>query len=114
LNDRLFAFLEDATDRGLIEDATVASSTAQAQALWALRENISEAQKHFGGSIKHDVSVPIASVPPSSPRSSRRSRRRFPAPGCAPSAISATATSIATSINRWEPTRRRSSPAGTR
>lgn len=63
LDDKLFHFLEDATERGLIQDATVASSVAQAKALWALRENISEAQKHFGGSIKHDVSVPIASVP---------------------------------------------------
>ena len=63
LGDELFAFLEAATARGLVEDATVASSLAQARALWALRESISESQKHFGGSIKHDVSVPIASVP---------------------------------------------------
>lgn len=63
LNDKLFHFLEKATEKGLVEDATVPSTLAQAKALWALRENISEAQKHFGGSIKHDVSVPIASVP---------------------------------------------------
>ena len=63
LDDKLFQFLESATERGLVEDATVASSLAQAEALWALRENISEAQKRFGGSIKHDVSVPVASVP---------------------------------------------------
>jgi FAD/FMN-containing dehydrogenase len=44
-------------------DAVVAKSTAQRQALWALRENISEAQRFEGGSIKHDVSVPISSVP---------------------------------------------------
>ncbi len=63
LRDELLIFLENATGLGLIEDATVASSMAQARALWALRENVPEAQKHFGGSIKHDVSVPIASVP---------------------------------------------------
>ena len=63
LSDELFRFLEGATEHGLVEDATVASSLAQAEALWALRENISEAQKRFGGSIKHDVSVPVASVP---------------------------------------------------
>ena len=63
LSDKLFHFLESATERGLVEDATVASSLAQAEALWALRENISEAQKRFGGSIKHDVSVPVAKVP---------------------------------------------------
>jgi FAD/FMN-containing dehydrogenase len=63
LSDRLFALLEDATERGLVEDATVAASLDQAKALWALRETISEAQKHFGGSIKHDISVPVAAVP---------------------------------------------------
>mgnify|MGYP003472540925 FL=1 len=44
-------------------DAVVAKSTAQSQALWALRENISEAQRFEGASIKHDISVPISSVP---------------------------------------------------
>ncbi len=63
LNDRLFALLEQATKNGLIEDATVAASLDQATKLWALRENVSDAQKHFGGSIKHDISVPVASVP---------------------------------------------------
>lgn len=63
LGDQLFAFLAGATERGLVEDATMAASLAQAEALWALRENISDAQKRFGGSIKHDVSVPVALVP---------------------------------------------------
>ena len=63
LNEELLALLADAADRRIIDDATVAASLAQRQALWALRENISDAQKHFGGSIKHDVSVPVACVP---------------------------------------------------
>ena len=63
LDARLLALLEAAADRGLVEDATIAASLDQNEALWALRENVSDAQKHFGGSIKHDVSVPIASVP---------------------------------------------------
>ena len=63
LNDQLSRFLEGATEHGLVEDATIASSRAQAEALWTLRENISDSQKRFGGSIKHDVSVPVASVP---------------------------------------------------
>ena len=63
LGDRLIALLEEGTEKALILDATMASSLDQAKALWALRENISEAQRHFGGSIKHDVSVPVASVP---------------------------------------------------
>ena len=60
---RLLALLEAGAERGLVEDATIAASLDQREALWALRENVSEAQKHFGGSIKHDISVPVASVP---------------------------------------------------
>ncbi|HUB85384.1 MAG TPA: FAD-linked oxidase C-terminal domain-containing protein, partial [Rhizomicrobium sp.] len=40
-----------------------ASSEAQRAALWRLRESMSEAQKPEGGSIKHDVSVPIKDIP---------------------------------------------------
>jgi FAD/FMN-containing dehydrogenase len=42
--------------------AVVAKSTAQSQALWSLRENISEAQRFEGASIKHDISVPISAI----------------------------------------------------
>jgi len=45
------------------DDAVVARSEAQARQLWALRENISEAQKIEGISIKHDVSLPISHIP---------------------------------------------------
>lgn len=44
-------------------DGTVAASQAQAAALWSLRENISEAQKREGVSIKHDISVPVSAIP---------------------------------------------------
>src|SRR5690606_40248990 len=36
---------------------------AQAQAFWRMRTGLSEVQKHEGGSIKHDVSVPVSAVP---------------------------------------------------
>ncbi len=55
--------LQDAMEASLIDDAVVAGSAKQAQALWQLRESMSEVQKHEGGSIKHDVSVPVALVP---------------------------------------------------
>jgi FAD/FMN-containing dehydrogenase len=55
--------LTEASEQGLVTDAVVAASLAQAQALWRLRENASEAQRHEGGSIKHDVSVPVARIP---------------------------------------------------
>ncbi|HQR03018.1 MAG: FAD-binding oxidoreductase [Proteobacteria bacterium] len=50
-------------DTGDVSDAVVARSVAQATALWALRENISEAQRCEGFSIKHDVAVPVSCIP---------------------------------------------------
>jgi FAD/FMN-containing dehydrogenase len=46
-----------------IDGAVIASSLAQAQELWRLRELMSEVQKEEGGSIKHDIAVPVARVP---------------------------------------------------
>jgi D-lactate dehydrogenase (cytochrome) len=64
--ENLDAALQDAlgsaSERGLILDAAVAASETQAAALWALRENIPEAQVHEGKQIKHDVSVPISRI----------------------------------------------------
>jgi len=50
-------------EQGVVGDAVIAASLAQADALWRLRESLPEAQKPEGGSIKHDVSVPVASIP---------------------------------------------------
>ncbi|HEX9645951.1 MAG TPA: FAD-binding oxidoreductase [Alphaproteobacteria bacterium] len=55
--------LERALADGLVLDGTIAASEAQARNLWALREHVSEAQKPEGGSIKHDISVPVSKVP---------------------------------------------------
>ena len=48
---------------GLVIDARVAASDRQGREMWRLREAISEVQKFEGGSIKHDVSVPVALLP---------------------------------------------------
>ena len=50
-------------EAGHVGDAAIAASLAQADAFWQLRENISDAQRPEGASIKHDVSVPVASIP---------------------------------------------------
>jgi FAD/FMN-containing dehydrogenase len=55
--------LSEAFARVLVSDAAIATSLDQAKAFWRLREIVSEAQKPEGGSIKHDVSVPVAAVP---------------------------------------------------
>jgi len=59
----LEALLSEALSSGSIGDARVAASQSQRAALWQLREQMSDVQKHEGGSIKHDVSLPIARVP---------------------------------------------------
>jgi FAD/FMN-containing dehydrogenase len=55
--------LEEAAARGTAVDAMLASSLAQAQAMWKLRESIPEAQRRHGASLKHDVSVPVSAIP---------------------------------------------------
>jgi FAD/FMN-containing dehydrogenase len=55
--------LAAAAERGLIEDAAIAESLEQAKAFWRIREILPEVQKPEGGSVKHDVSVPIALIP---------------------------------------------------
>jgi FAD/FMN-containing dehydrogenase len=57
------ALLAAGLEAGEIDDAVLASSLAQAAELWRLRELMSEVQRQEGGSIKHDVSVPVARVP---------------------------------------------------
>jgi FAD/FMN-containing dehydrogenase len=59
----LIETLQEAAERNLIADATIASSLAQARDLWRLRESYSAAQKPEGGNIKNDISVPIARIP---------------------------------------------------
>jgi FAD/FMN-containing dehydrogenase len=57
------AVFSEGFDRNLIEDGVRAQSLEQAAALWKVRHSITEAQKREGGSIKHDISVPVANVP---------------------------------------------------
>jgi FAD/FMN-containing dehydrogenase len=56
------ALLEAALEQGLASDAAVSSSLAQFEALWALRENISESQGAEGKTIKHDIALPISRI----------------------------------------------------
>ncbi len=59
----LTSTLEEAAAAGTIQDAMLATSMAQAQAMWKLRESVPEAQRRHGASLKHDVSVPISAIP---------------------------------------------------
>ncbi len=62
-SERMMGLLEQAFSEGLIENATLATSLDQRNDFWRLRELMSGVQKLEGGSIKHDVSVPVARVP---------------------------------------------------
>jgi FAD/FMN-containing dehydrogenase len=57
------AALAAAVEAGDALDASIAQSRAQAAKLWALRENISEAQRREGPNIKHDISLPVSAIP---------------------------------------------------
>jgi FAD/FMN-containing dehydrogenase len=72
------ATLAQALDAGQAQDATLAHSLDQAAALWRLRESMSEAQKREGGSIKHDISVPIERIPAFLDEARKRIAARFP------------------------------------
>ena len=63
LREVLEAVLAEGLERGLVRDATIAESIEQGKAFWRVREMFGEVQRFAGGSIKHDISVPVAAVP---------------------------------------------------
>jgi D-lactate dehydrogenase (cytochrome) len=63
LRESMEDILAQGMERGLVRDAAIADSIEQGKAFWRLRELFSEVQRHAGGSIKEDISVPVAAVP---------------------------------------------------
>ena len=63
LRDTMEAILAEGAERGLVADAAIADSLDQTKAFWRIREMFGEVQRQVGGSIKHDISVPVANVP---------------------------------------------------
>jgi len=78
LREALTAFLSAALEDLVISDVVLAQSGEQTRRLWALRENIGEAQKIEGLSIKHDVSLPISRIPEFVERADRALSQAFP------------------------------------
>jgi FAD/FMN-containing dehydrogenase len=70
--------LGGAVEEGLALDAMIAASEAQRDALWQIREDITEAQRLDSVSIKHDVSVPVSSVGEFIARADAALAARFP------------------------------------
>ena len=71
-----------ASEAGEVSDAALAQSGEQAKKLWALRENIAEAQKIEGFSIKHDISLPISAIPDFVTRADAALAAAFPGIRC--------------------------------
>ena len=63
LNASMEDLLAEAFEQELAVDAVVAQSDAQAAEIWRIREALSEVQRLEGGSIKHDVAVPVSRTP---------------------------------------------------
>jgi FAD/FMN-containing dehydrogenase len=82
LTDAVEAFLGEALEEGLVTDAVLAGSLGQRADLWKLREMLSEVQTHEGGSIKHDVSVPLQATPEFLKRAIAKVEEMVP--GCRP------------------------------
>lgn len=63
VRERFEALAQQLMEKGWVQDAVVAESLAQSQALWHLRESIPLAEKRYGKSVKHDISVPVSRIP---------------------------------------------------
>jgi D-lactate dehydrogenase (cytochrome) len=62
LRGALENLLAEAMESGLVQDGVIAASEAQRNELWRIRAALAEQQGALGGSIKHDVSVPVSKV----------------------------------------------------
>jgi FAD/FMN-containing dehydrogenase len=78
LSDLLSDTLQEAAAAGMVLDASMATSIAQSQAMWKLRESVPEAQRHHGASLKHDISVPVSCIPELIERGAELVRRLAP------------------------------------
>jgi FAD/FMN-containing dehydrogenase len=70
--------LQEAAAQGIVLDASIATSIAQSQAMWKLRESVPEAQRRHGASLKHDISVPLSRIPELIERGAELVRRLAP------------------------------------
>lgn len=70
--------LATALEQGLLQDAAIAQSEAQARAIWHLRFAISEANRRAGFSVSHDTSVATADVPAFIAAIEAMAAKRFP------------------------------------
>ena len=78
IGGQLERLLADALKEGIVEDAVLAASEAQADAFWALRDSISEAERAEGPTLAHDISVAVADMPRFLVEAADKVERAFP------------------------------------
>ena len=61
-NDLVENLFNQAMEQGVVDDAVLATSIAQSEQLWNLREHIPLAQAKEGWNLKHDISLPISQI----------------------------------------------------
>lgn len=78
IGQELERLLASALDQKIVDDAAIASSEAQAEAFWKIRDSISEAERAEGQTLAHDISVAVADMPRFIVEASREVERAFP------------------------------------
>ncbi len=78
IEGQLERLLGQALNEGIIGDAAMATSEAQADAFWKIRDGISEAERVEGQTLAHDVSVAVADMPQFIVEASAEVERKFP------------------------------------
>ncbi len=82
LREAMEQILAAGLEKGLVLDATIAESVEQGKAFWRIRELFGEVQSKEGGSIKHDISVPVANIPAFIEEGNAAAKKLIP--GCRP------------------------------
>ena len=78
VREKLEDVLGAAQDRGLVQDAALAGTSAERASLWRLREEQSEAQRREAASVKNDISVPVSKAAEFLVRARAACERQFP------------------------------------
>ena len=78
LGERVESTLADAFEAGLVEDAAIAASEAQAEAFWLIREEVPMAERAKGPAVQHDISVAVEKMPDFIAQVSPKIEARFP------------------------------------
>ena len=66
--EAMAALYAQAAEAGLVQDGVIATSEAQAAALWRIRESIPEGNRRIGSVSSHDISLPLSEIPGFIPR----------------------------------------------